>query len=285
MLNRSLFFTRNFAQNTMMKSAALHEDIEGLEHYWERAMAWYSTFNSKFSLKTYRTVAPFLQLSKAKSVLEIGGGTGSGAEILLPLLCPTATYTLTDHIESFLKIARSKNLPNTEVIKVIPSKLPFIGESFDRFVALATIEELETTRSILREAYRVLEPGGIIAVSLSGKREADYYRVITEKVRHKFGIPSELKFRADLQNTGFVRKMFQHAGFQRTFLFDEYIQFHSEDIQELKNFFLQEPSIAEQNSDTRDMIGHYLERQINQLVKVEETPLGTDFLVIIAFKD
>ena len=285
MLNRSLFLTRRFGQSAVAKPAPQKEDIEGLEHYWERAMGWYTTFNAKLSLKTYRTVSPFLQLDKAKKVLEIGGGTGSGAEILLPLLNPAGTYTLTDHIETFLKVARSKNLPNTEVIKVIPSKLPFSGESFDRFVALATIEELETTKNIIREAYRVLQPGGIIAASLSGKREADNYRVIAEKVRQKFGIPSELKFRTDLQNSGFVRRMFQDVGFTRTFLFYEYIQFESENIQELKNFFMQEPSIAEQSGDKLKMIDQYLEKQLNEMLQTEETPLGTDFLVILGYKD
>ena len=213
-------------------------------------MGWYNTYNTRISLKGYKTIAPFLQLEKATKVLEIGGGTGSGAEILIPQLSPSATYTLTDHIECFLKVAKSKNLKNTEVLNVNPSKLPFSGESFDRFVALATIEELETTKIILREAFRVLQPGGIIGTSMSGKRESDNYRVISERVRQKFGIQSPLKFRSDLKNLGMVKKMFQTAGFAKTYTFYENIHFKSKNIQELKTFFMQEPTIAEQDPDT-----------------------------------
>lgn len=284
MLARSLLL-RGFGQNLKVSPVALKEDIGELEDYWERAMAWYNIYNSKLSLKAYKTIIPFLQLQRAKNVLEIGSGNGSGAEILIPHMNPSATYTLTDHVECFLKAARSKNLRNTEIINVVPSKLPFSGEHFDRFVALATIEELETTKLILREAYRVLRPGGIIVASVSGKREADNYRVISERVRQKFNIKSPLKFRGDMQNQGLVRKMFHEAGFLKTFAFYENITYDSEDIQELKRFFMQEPSIAEQDSNSLEKIDQYLERQLTHLLRVEEMPLGTDFLILVGYKN
>ena len=181
-------------------------------------------------------------------------------------------------------MAKSKSLPNTEIIKVVPSKLPFSGESFDRFIGLATIEELETTKKVLNEAYRVLQPGGIIAVSVSGKRESDNYRVISDRVKQKFGIQSPLKFRSDLKNARVVKKMFYDSGFSKTFVFYENIHFESSNIQELKAFFMQEPSIAEQTSDVLEKIDQYLENQLVHLLKVEEVPLGTDFLIIIGFK-
>ena len=68
-------------------------------------------------------------------------------------------------------------------------------------------------------------------------------------------------------------------------MFYEYIQFESENIQELKNFFMQEPSIAEQSGDKLKMIDQYLEKQLNEMLQTEETPLGTDFLVILGYKD
>ena len=62
------------------------------------------------------------------------------------------------------------------------------------------------------------------------------------------------------------------------------IHFESSNIQELKAFFMQEPSIAEQTSDVLEKIDQYLENQLVHLLKVEEVPLGTDFLIIIGFK-
>lgn len=283
MLTRSILF-RSFGSKATAVAHAPKEDIEGLEKYWEKALNWYNIYNSRLSLKAYRTIAPFLQLGKAKKVLEIGGGTGSGAEILIPQLTSSATYTLTDHIECFLKVAKEKNLPNTEVLKVVPSHLPFAGESFDRFVALATIEELETTKKVLTEAYRVLQPGGIIGASVTGKREADNYRVISERVRQKFGIVSPLRFRSDLKNTGMIKRMFNEAGFHKTFMFYENITFKSNSIDELKSFFLQEPSLAEQPTEVKQKIDNYIEQELVNLLRVEETPLATDFLLIIGFK-
>ena len=285
MITRSILYRTLAGKHHKVQPVAPVEDLGNLENYWERAMSWYNTYNTQLSLKGYRTIAPFLNLQKAKKVLEIGGGTGSGAEILIPELNSSATYTLTDHIECFLKVARAKNLKNTEVINVNPSKLPFAGESFDRFVAMATIEELETTKVVLREAYRVLQPGGIIGASMTGKRENDNYRVISERVRQKFGITSPLKFRSDLKNLGMIKKMFSGAGFAKTFTFYENIQFSSPDIQELKTFFMQEPTIAEQSKDILKQIDEYLEHQLTDLLKVEEIPLGTDFLMIVGFKN
>jgi ubiquinone/menaquinone biosynthesis C-methylase UbiE len=265
-------------------SSNLKEDIHSLEQYWEKAMDWYSIYNSRLSLKIYKTITPFLNLKEAKKILEIGGGTGLGAEVLIKNLSPSATYTLTDYIECFLKVAKSKNLYNTDIIHAIPSELPFNSDTFDRFIALATIEELETTKKILTEAYRVLQPGGIIAASVSGKREADNYRLICEKVRHKFDIKSPLKFRSDLKNSGIVKQMFIQAGFSKVFGFHENIHFGSTSVPELKKFFMLEPSIAEQPSETLKQIDQFLENEINYLLKVQEEPLGTDFLIVIGYK-
>jgi hypothetical protein len=48
---------------------------------------------------------------------------------------------------------------------------------------------------------------------------------------------------------------------------------------------MQEPSIAEQEPETLAKIDKFVEKQLNHLLKVEETPLGTDFLIIIGFKN
>jgi ubiquinone/menaquinone biosynthesis C-methylase UbiE len=266
-------------------SVSTKSDIENLEQYWERGLPWYNIMNTQLSLKAYKTLAPFLRLDKAKKVLEIGGGTGAGASVLIPHLAPSSTYVLTDHIECFLKVARSRNLPNTEIINCLPSALPFSGESFDRFIALATIEELDTTKKILQEAYRVLQPKGLLSASITGKRESDSYRFILEKVKTKFKISSGLKFRRELKDVRLLTSMFEAAGFSRLYKFYENVYYASDDIEELKNFYLQEPSIAEQDSDKKQEISAYLDKVLNELIRKEGVPVGTDYLFILAYKE
>ena len=49
--------------------------------------------------------------------------------------------------------------------------MPFTGESFDRYIAMATLEELDNARQVVQEAYRVLEPGGIMVASVTRKMD------------------------------------------------------------------------------------------------------------------
>jgi ubiquinone/menaquinone biosynthesis C-methylase UbiE len=144
-------------------------DLAYLENYWPKAVNWYQDYFSKFSIKMYETIAPFLVLEKAKKIIEIGGGLGLGARVIIPHLSPTATYTLTNHVSCLTDLAKSYNLPQTESIKVDPLSLPFASESFDRFIAMAAFEELSDASTAIKEAYRVLEPGGILAASVTGK--------------------------------------------------------------------------------------------------------------------
>lgn len=258
--------------------------IESLEQYWERGLPWYNIMNSQLSLKAYKTLTPFLHLEKAKKVLEIGGGTGAGAALLIPHLPSTSTYVLTDHIECFLKEARNRNLPNTEIINCLPNALPFSGESFDRFIALATLEELDTTKKILQEAYRVLQPKGILSASITGRRDSDSYRFILDKVKNKFNIASGLKFRRELKDVRLVKSMFEAAGFTKLYKFYENVYYASDDIEELKSFYLQEPSIAELSQERKVEIGLYLDKVLNELIRKEGIPVGTDYLFILAYK-
>ena len=260
------------------------KSIDDIEHYWEKGLKWYTMMNQELSLKAYKTLVPFLDLKQAKKILEIGGGTGAGASQIIPHMSPSATYMLTDHIECFLKVAREKNLPQTEIIKCSPDNLPFSGESFDRFIALATLEELDTTKKIIQEAYRVLLPGGIMAASLSGKRESDSYRLIMDKVKNKFDITSPFKFRNELKNLGQIMKLFEKTGFNKVFKFYESAQFCTDDIEKLKRFYLDEPSIAEQPEAKQKDIEKYLDKLLRDLIVRDGIPIETEYLIILALK-
>lgn len=278
--------TRLSALRLFTSSApAATQNIENIEQYWEKGLEWYNIMNSELSLRAYKTLVPFLHLKQAKRILEIGGGTGAGASLIIPHMQPSATYTLTDHIECFLKVAKQRNLPQTEVIKCLPDNLPFSGESFDRFIALATLEELHSTQKIIQEAYRVLIPGGMIAASLSGKRESDSYRLIMDKIKNKFNITSPFQFRNDLKHLGVIMKMFEKTGFKRLFKFYDSAQFGSDDIEVLKKFYLQEPSIAEQPAEKLKDIEEYVGKLLNDLIKREGVPVQTEYLIILAFKN
>jgi len=79
----------NLGRRAFASGASLNTKID-LEHYekerdfWNNCAEWYMKYASKSSGKIYQSFLPFLDLQKARKVLEAGGGPGNGVEILLP---------------------------------------------------------------------------------------------------------------------------------------------------------------------------------------------------------
>ena len=78
--------------------------------------------------------------------------------------------------------------------------------------------------------------------------------------------------------------MFEAAGFTKLYKFYENVYYASDDIEELKSFYLQEPSIAELSQERKVEIGLYLDKVLNELIRKEGIPVGTDYLFILAYK-
>ena len=260
-------------------------ELSHLVSYWPKAVDWYESYFSKFTLKMYKTASEFLDLPNCHNIIEIGGGLGLGAQVILSKLPPTARYTLTNHVNCLVELTKLKNLPQTEVIKVDPSWLPFTGESFDRYIAMATLEELDNARQVVQEAYRVLEPGGIMVASVTRKMDVHSLWMIFNKIRDKHGISHPLMLKQNLGNVGAVRTIFKEAGFSYIFAFYESARFNSMDANIAKNVFLEEPIIKEaRTNDKTGAIEKSIKKELEELFLTEEIPLSAEFLVIVAHK-
>lgn len=257
-------------------------DLNHLEVYWPKALNWYEKYFSRFTTKTYKTVSPFLNFPEASKVLEIGAGIGLGAEVVRPKLQASAKLILTNHVECLVESLRKKNFFNTEVLKVNPSALPFPGESFDRILAMNVIEEFPNAADFIRETYRVLEPGGIMAASVTGKKDSHTLAMIFNKIKSVYKINNLVNFKQNLGNVGAVKKIFKDAGFINTYAFYEGVQYNSLDVAEVKNVFLEEPFIKE--AGNYDLIEKSIEEELKNLFFKEEIPLSAEFLIIIAQK-
>ncbi len=98
---------------------------------------------------------------KNKKILDVGAGTG---RLSLRLKEKGADVTAIDVSSEILKILNKKN-KNILTIVANADSLPFPNNSFDIITAAFLIVHLKNLKHFFGESYRVLKPGGILAIT------------------------------------------------------------------------------------------------------------------------
>ncbi|HFC98656.1 MAG TPA: class I SAM-dependent methyltransferase [Thermosulfurimonas dismutans] len=133
--------------------------------------------------------------------LEVGVGTGRFA---LPLGIP---YGADPSLE-MLRLARKRGLT---VVQAAGENLPFVTGGFDLVLLMVTLCFVDSPEAVLREAHRVLGPGGRLVLGLI-LRESPWAAFYQEKGRrghplyqraHFYSLP---ELRELLSRTGFKEK-------------------------------------------------------------------------------
>ncbi len=105
--------------------------------------------------------------AEATSVLDLGCGTGTATRAIASRL-PSASVTGVDLSPYMVFAARLKaqSIPNLSFIHANAEALPFDDDSFDAVTASLLFHEtpLHAALNIMREARRVLKPGGAFVV-------------------------------------------------------------------------------------------------------------------------
>ncbi len=130
------------------------------------------------SLRTAQNSAAFLlpQLQDGHRLLDIGCGPGTITVDLADLIDPGEAVGV-DQVEAVLDEARAlaeqRGQSNVRFECADAYDLPFDDGSFDVVFAHQVLQHLARPVDMLREAHRVLRPGGIVAV-----RDADYATMV-----------------------------------------------------------------------------------------------------------
>src|SRR6266404_1782619 len=97
---------------------------------------------------------------------QLGGNCldiGSGGGQLLRLIA--ARYSLTPYACDFLNGLMETPGQKVELVDLNHETLPYPNNHFGLVTCVETIEHLENFRAVVREIYRVLEPGGMAVIS------------------------------------------------------------------------------------------------------------------------
>jgi len=126
---------------------------------WE---AWYrDPSNARAVALQWRLLAQMLHPAKGERVLDIGCGTGTSIEALLPL---GVQLTGIDPSESVLRIARQKFGNRVTLRSASAEDLPFDDNAFHHAVLMTTLEFVDDPVRALAEACRVAKDRLFIGV-------------------------------------------------------------------------------------------------------------------------
>jgi ubiquinone/menaquinone biosynthesis C-methylase UbiE len=107
-------------------------------------------------------------------ILEIGAGVGTASMDFAKSL-KYSSFIVSDVSLPYLKIAKSRLKGDFEFVKARAEDLPFKNEEFDLVFSVYLFHEIPRSvrREVLKECYRVLKKGGILAICDSIQKDDD----------------------------------------------------------------------------------------------------------------
>jgi arsenite methyltransferase len=151
------------------------------------------------------------QLNAGEHVLDLGSGGGIDVLLSAKRVGPTGKAYGLDMTEEMLALARENQrragVSNVEFLKGEIENIPLPGNSMDVVISNCVINLSADKDRVLREAFRVLRPGGRFAVSdvvVRGPVPATIRRNVELWVGCVAGALDESDYRAKLEAAGFV---------------------------------------------------------------------------------
>src|SRR5262245_48057481 len=150
------------------------------------------------------------ELRPGEAVLDLGSGGGIDVLLSARRVGPAGKAYGLDMTDEMLALARENRtksgLSNVEFLKGEIEKIPLPDRSVDVVISNCVINLSADKDRVLREAFRVLKPGGRFAVSdvvVRGEVPADLRRSLELWIGCLAGALEESEYRSKLEKAGF----------------------------------------------------------------------------------
>lgn len=152
-----------------------------------------------------------IDLKPGETVLDLGSGGGIDVLLSAKRVGPTGKVYGLDMTDEMLALARDNQMKagvsNVEFLKGTIEAIPLPANSVDVIISNCVINLSSDKDAVLREAFRVLKPGGRFAVSdvvVRGEVPADVRRSMELWVGCIAGALEEREYASKLQGAGFT---------------------------------------------------------------------------------
>lgn len=222
------------------RTVGLTEKQDLVDDVFHRVARRYDVMNDVMSAGLHRVwkdamvsrLAPPRNGRRPYKVVDVAGGTGDIAFRIVDRSDGHATVTVADINASMLAVggerAEAKGVRGVTFIEANAEALPFEDGEFDAYTIAFGIRNVPRIDQALKEAYRVLRPGGRFLclefsaveapvvdrlydlysfnlIPLMGKvvaKDEDSYRYLVESIRR---FPNQERFKAMIEDAGFSR--------------------------------------------------------------------------------
>ena len=166
----------------------LHRRVQ--RYGWDRAVEDYDRYFVPVLLQCSERVLALLDLKPGERVLDVATGPGPAALPAAEIVGPEGVVVATDIAEKMVETVRARaeerGLRNMEFKRADAEELDFPDNSFDAVMCVLGLMFPADPQRAIEEMYRVLKPGGRLAVCVWGKRQncgwAEIFPIVESRV-------------------------------------------------------------------------------------------------------